>query len=58
MTAIALGTGVGFGIVNNGTIVTGGTGMIEGGHVVRLRHVVIDRYISFSFSPRSINVMF
>ncbi|RHZ00657.1 hypothetical protein DYB37_003911 [Aphanomyces astaci] len=31
---VALGTGVGFGVVNDDKIVAGGTGMIEGGHVV------------------------
>ncbi|OQR85787.1 glucokinase [Achlya hypogyna] len=31
---LTLGTGVGFGIVNNDEIVSGGTGCIEGGHVI------------------------
>ncbi|KAF0748891.1 hypothetical protein AaE_007209 [Aphanomyces astaci] len=31
---VALGTGVGFGVVNDDKIVAGGTGMIEGGHVI------------------------
>ncbi|ETV73807.1 hypothetical protein, variant 2 [Aphanomyces astaci] len=31
---LTLGTGVGFGVVNDDKIVAGGTGMIEGGHVI------------------------
>ncbi|KDO29200.1 hypothetical protein SPRG_19875 [Saprolegnia parasitica CBS 223.65] len=31
---LTLGTGVGFGIVNNDEIVAGGTGCIEGGHII------------------------
>ncbi|KAF0696524.1 Aste57867_12717 [Aphanomyces stellatus] len=31
---ITLGTGVGFGVVNDDKIIAGGTGMIEGGHII------------------------
>ncbi|ETW01956.1 hypothetical protein H310_06485 [Aphanomyces invadans] len=31
---LTLGTGIGFGVVNNDSILAGGTGMIEGGHLI------------------------
>ncbi|KAF0696525.1 Aste57867_12718 [Aphanomyces stellatus] len=31
---LTLGTGIGFGVVNNNDILAGGTGMIEGGHMI------------------------
>ncbi|ETV73804.1 hypothetical protein H257_11485 [Aphanomyces astaci] len=31
---LTLGTGIGFGVVNDNAILAGGTGMIEGGHVI------------------------
>ncbi|OQS03848.1 glucokinase [Thraustotheca clavata] len=34
LSTLTLGTGVGFGIVNNDEIVSGGTGCIEGGHII------------------------
>ncbi|KAI9906519.1 hypothetical protein PsorP6_004112 [Peronosclerospora sorghi] len=33
---VALGTGIGFGVVENGQLVRGGTSAIEGGHMVQL----------------------